>query len=144
MLTTRIVAGNDSAYSHVRIKYGNHETDTVSGIIIYPDDFSFADAGAPMLPFGAKYGVAQIEKADWEAFEAWGCVFLPQMRRLEYTAEGMWINESSIQNAHYWCADENTKSNAVTIYIYNTTRTGLEMSSDARCNGWMVRLAQDY
>ena len=76
MLTTRIVAGNDSAFSYVRIKYGNHATDTVTGVLIYPDDFSFADAGVGAMTFGAARPT-QIDIDSWRAVEKVGCVFLP-------------------------------------------------------------------
>ncbi|MBQ2440664.1 MAG: hypothetical protein II502_00550, partial [Paludibacteraceae bacterium] len=76
-MTKRIVAGNDSAFSYVRIKYGANPTDTVTGVIIYPDDFTFSEAGVGALNFGANYEITQIDAATWEALEDVGCVFLP-------------------------------------------------------------------
>ena len=78
LLTERKVGDEDSAFSYVRIKYGDHETDTVTGTIIYPDDFSFSEVGVAALKFGVTSGAqAELDKATWEALEAAGCVFFP-------------------------------------------------------------------
>ncbi len=77
LLNTRIVDNNDNAFSFVRIKYGSHPTDTVTGTLIYPDDFSFSKVSVAAIPFGARYALTEIDADTWATLEKAGVIFLP-------------------------------------------------------------------
>ena len=144
LLTTRIVAGNDSAFSYVRLKYGSNLTDTVTGTIIYPDDFSFAEAGVGALNFGANYAVTQIDAATWEALEDMGCVFLPGASYLVLNTTGVELGPEGVVGLryNYWTATAHDASKACRVVF--DVRSGLQTpSNDGRKYPLPVRLAQD-
>ena len=139
ILTERKVGGQDSAYSNIRIKYGEATTDTVSGIVIYPDDFSFSEAGVSSKQFG-NYAVQQITLADWNALEQAGCVFLPWNAHKTINSNLPFFNTS---NCGYWSATENGKGGAIVVYL-QMPNINPANSSFERYAGACVRLVQDY
>ena len=140
LLTTRKVGGEDSVFSLVRIKYGSNATDTVSGVIIYPDDFSFSEVGVATMKFGANYVLTQIDAGTWQMLEEAGCVFLPAtlLRETNFT-----INEENIVYEHYWSATSVNASQAKVIYFSLRALSLNTSSSKARLDGYPVRLVQD-
>ena len=144
LLTTRKVGDEDSAFSFVRIKYGDHETDTVTGILIYPDDFSFSEVGVASMTFGAR-GVVEIEKATWEALESAGCVFIPGNRHRTFSTEGgPGISEEYFgQNAFVWSANGRNARHSEYAFFNINSGTFNPESSNNRYHGLPVRLAQD-
>ena len=82
-------------FHQVHIKYGVNASDTVTGVLLYPDDFSFSEAGVASLPFGASNSVTELLATDWEALESAGCVFLP--------AAGA-SGTSAGTTGSYWCS----------------------------------------
>ena len=142
LLTKRIVAGNDSAFSYVRLKYGSNLTDTVSGVIIYPDDFSFAEAGVGALNFGANYAVTQIDATTWEALEEMGCVFLPTATSFDLPT----YDERTVGlYAFYWSSTAASAAQALQM-VYNLGTNPMFLRggrSDNRFKCFSVRLAQD-
>ena len=144
MLTTRIVAGNDSAFSYVRLKYGSNLTDTVTGVIIYPDDFSFAEAGVGALNFGANYAITQIDATTWEALEDMGCVFLPGTSYLAYNAGLPDLPEKSVgEFGYYWSSNANNASQAKSVLFYFAPRKIFPANDNNRFQCFAIRLAQD-
>ena len=144
MLTTRIVAGNDSAFSYVRLKYGSNLTDTVTGVIIYPDDFSFAEAGVGALNFGANYAITQIDAATWEALEDMGCVFLPLQPRMYYSGDLPIMPEADAGRFfHYWTSTANNASASNAVFFQASPGQINPARSIVRYVGFSVRLAQD-
>ena len=143
LLTTRIVAGNDSAFSYVRLKYGSNLTDTVTGVIIYPDDFSFAEAGVGALNFGANYAITQIDAATWEALEDMGCVFLPGTSWLQFSSGMPTINETVYCQQFYWSATANSADKAKELFMKAAEKTFNADASYLRYGGLGVRLVQD-
>ncbi len=81
------------AYSYVRLKFGSNSTDTVTGIVLYPDNFSFSEAGIDSISVGKgkkvpyknydhittyEYPLTEIEDMSiWSALEQAGCIFMP-------------------------------------------------------------------
>ena len=141
ILNTRKVGGQDSAYSNVRIKYGDTDMDTVSGIVIYPDDFSFSEAGVASMSFG-NHAITNLNLADWNALEQVGCVFLP------------WNGSKSLNNSNlpffdtqycfYYSATTQSETNALSLLLklpYNTSTTA---NHPFKYRGCCVRLVQDY
>ena len=144
LLTTRKVAGDDSAFSFVRIQYGPNPTDTVTGTIIYPDDFSFADAGVGAMPFGANYAITQIDAATWEALEDMGCVFLPGARNYTFTDGMPSISEAGFgQWSYYWSSSANNASAAYYANFDFLSKRVNPTNYHVRFNGSSVRLVQD-
>ena len=144
LLTTRKVAGDDSAFSFVRIQYGSNPTDTVSGMVIYPDDFSFADAGVGALNFGANYAITQIDATTWEALEDMGCVFLPCARNRLFTDGQPSISEAGFgQYSYYWSSSANNASTAYHAYFNFSSKYVRPADNSNRYVGYSVRLVQD-
>ena len=113
-------------------------------MVIYPDDFSFADAGVGAMPFGANYAVKQIDADEWEALEDAGCVFLPTSRTRDlYRAGGMGMNEDMGNRCDYLTA---TSYNAISVYYLHMMLQdkGFNVSFGDRFYGFSVRLVQDY
>ena len=143
MLTKRIVAGNDSAFTFVRLKYGDNPTDTVSGVIIYPDDFTFSEAGVGALNFGV-YPVTQIDAVTWEALEDVGCVFLPGARNLKYSSGMPSIDEAGFgQFSYYWSSSAHNASAAYRVQFAFSNKTVNPTSNYNRNFAYSVRLVQD-
>ena len=145
LLTKRFVAGNDSPYTNVRLQYGPNDYDTVTGILIYPDDFSFSEAGVANMPFGAR-PVTVISAGTWETLEAAGVVFLPCQRAMYVNAR----NEKTVSEAgmglwtRYWTA---TAYDAKKAY-YQSFNAGdggkIAKANDSRYGFYQVRLVQDW
>lgn len=138
ILTDRKVGGQDSAFSRVRIKYGEAATDTVSGIVIYPDDFSFSEAGVTTMSFG-NYAIKDISLADWNALEQVGCVFLPWTGRKDLNNNKLPIYNTGYTT--YWSSTASDASNAYCVNLYSTVGTE---SATYKYRGACVRLVQDY
>ena len=137
-----MVAGNSNPFTYVRLKYGNNATDTVTGLVIYPDDFSFADAGVGAMTFGTA-APTQIDIDSWRALETAGCVFLPGSRFRGYTGSTPGISEVHYGiNTIYWSASTPGASQAyyLDLYPYGT----LKLNNSNRFIGATVRLVQDY
>ena len=145
LLTERKVGDEDSAFSYVRIKYGDHETDTVTGTIIYPDDFSFSEVGVASMKFGTTRGVqAEIDKATWEALESAGCVFLPCARNRSFASGQQIIDEEGFgQYSYYWSSSAQNASSAINTGFNFPSRVVGTESGSIRYAGFAVRLAQD-
>ena len=145
LLTTRKVGGEDSVFSYVRIKYGENATDTVSGVIIYPDDFSFSEAGVASMKFGGSPVALrqQINAADWEALENAGCIFLPgaKMSDISYSPP---LTETTFGTlVYYWSSSAYTSANKffVCFYLFDG---GLNAANSASSHNRIpVRLVQD-
>ena len=145
LLTTRKVGGEDSAFSFVRLKYGSNATDTVSGVIIYPDDFSFSEAGVANIAFGAIPLTQQINAADWEALENAGCIFLPGNREYAFTSsasQAITIDEKSM-GLYFGCWGSSANSASTGFQIYFMLNGRSTTSYTNRFYGFNVRLAQD-
>ena len=69
------------SFSAVRLKYSDKETDTVTGILLYPDDFTFEKAGVDVLPLGTvsakKRPITTIDLTTWEKLNNVGVIFMP-------------------------------------------------------------------
>ena len=143
LLTDRIVDGNDSAFTYVRLQWGKNAYDTVSGMIIYPDGFSFSEAGVAPLPFGAKT-VSVITMSTWEALQEAGCVFCPSMSSLNASATGLTTTIGNMGTNVYggWASTTTSAKNGNCVYASNfaITATG----TTARKSPRPVRLVQDY
>ena len=146
LLTTRKVGDEDSAFSYVRIKYGDHETDTVTGVIIYPDDFNFSEVGVAALKFGAYYGLqADIDKATWESLENAGCVFLPTSTVRSYKDGALYINEDILTNvAYYWTSTARSAASAEDVRFAHYIKLLNPTDTYSKFYGLFVRLVQDY
>ena len=144
LLITRKVGGEDSVFSYVRIKYGENATDTVTGVIIYPDDFSFSEAGVASIGFGAR-NVTEINAADWEALENAGCVFLPGLGTASWSDDGKRIydEKARMQNVLYWASDGASAAQARICQFYMYTRETYPKNQGSRNFGNAVRLVQD-
>ena len=144
LLTTRKVGGEDSVFSFVRLKYGENATDTVTGVIIYPDDFSFSEVGVASIAFGAR-PLTQINSADWEALENAGCIFLPSAGTRSFTLDNqLSINETDFgQTAICLSSSAYNASFAFTVYFVSSAKVVNPMNSFSRFNGSQVRLVQD-
>ncbi len=147
ILTTREVDGKDSAFTYVRLKYGKNNSDTVSGVLIYPDDFSFSEAGVASLPFGATYGVSEIDATMWEALEEVGVVFLPtayQAYPLASNDNHMNLNDGGLgQMGFYWSstASDGAKAEHVRFDVRNQS---VLVGATNRIDFISVRLVQDF
>ena len=145
LLTTRTVGGNDSAFTYVRLQYTDNEADTVSGVLIYPDDFSFSEASVPIMPFGANYAVTKIDAATFAALQEVGVAFLPGCHFRDFTNGVLSINENNHgYRSYYWSATSQNASNAYFVrfdFVKSTTTPSLVY--DARYKAFPVRLVQD-
>ena len=143
MLTERIVNGNDSAFTYVRLQWGKNDYDTVSGMIIYPDGFSFSEAGVANLPFGATT-LSVITMSTWEALQEAGCVFCPSMSSLNASATGLTTTIGNMGTNVYggWASTTTSAKNGNCVYAskFAITATG----TTTRYNPRPVRLVQDY
>ena len=145
ILIKRVIDGKDSAFTYVRLKYGKNTTDTVSGVLIYPDDFSFAEVGVATMPFGANYPISEIDRATWDALEEAGCVFLPnayqsypnEQNQLNYNDGGLG------QMGFYWSstASDGAKAEYVRFDVRNKA---VLVGATNRMDFINVRLVQDY
>ncbi len=145
LLFSRFVADNDSAFSIVRLQYGKNEHDTITGVIIYPDDFSFSEAGVAALPFGIRH-LTVIDAATWEALEEAGVVFLPN-QRVAYLNDN---NQRTISEAamgfygKYWAATAYDAKKAYHLDFNLLSNGDVKMKNNDRYGGYCVRLVQDY
>ncbi len=144
ILTKRFVSGNDSPFTNVRLQYGTNAQDTVTGILIFPDDFSFAESGIANIPFGAR-PITPITRGQWDELEAAGVVFLPCQRAMYVNAQ----NERTVSEAgmgiwtRYWTA---TAADAAKAYYQNFEPGGGGKTgplTDNRYGNYQVRLVQD-
>ena len=145
ILITREVEGKDSAFTYVRLQYGKNNSDTVTGMLIYPDDFSFSEAGVAMLPFGANYAISSLDAPTFEALEDAGVVFLPSVTHYTLTNGVLSIDEGKNGNqTRYWSATA-ANNMSVSALMCNFAGRGLNTKNDNRRSyGFPVRLAQDY
>ena len=142
-----MVAGNNNAYSYVLLKYGDNATDTVTGVVIYPDDFSFADAGVDALTFGVALPT-QIDIDSWRALETAGCVFLSNSLYREYKSDRtITIREELLgRYGTYWSASTQNpnKASRVDFNMYTPSiNTNNYNGVSERSLGISVRLVQD-
>ena len=145
LLTTRTVGGNDSAFTYVRLQYTDNEADTVSGVLIYPDDFSFSEASVPIMPFGAKYGVTKIDIATFAALQEVGVAFLPGSRRIEISeANVLSIEEGNYGNKFaYWSSTAIAAKTAYNVNFSPMDGTITPLFNNFRFFPMAVRLVQD-
>ena len=139
-----MVAGNNNAYSFVLLKYGDNATDTVTGMVIYPDDFSFADAGVDAMTFGATRPT-EIGIDSWRALESFGCVFLPSQKNtaFESSSYSMYQSYTGLET-YYWSSTVASAARGNTVFIKTAGPASLTTSSNnSRYMGAQVRLAQD-
>ena len=74
--------------------YGSNPTDTITGVIIYPDDFTWENAGINPIVMGnvvfglANYSDYVIDPSDWVALEEAGCIFLPSSSIMSIQTDG--------------------------------------------------------
>ena len=138
-----MVAGNSNPFTFVRLKYGNNATDTVTGMVIYPDDFSFADAGVGAMTFGIQAPTA-IDIDSWRALETAGCVFLPACTSRDATE----YKESTVGlYAYYWSSTTASSASQARQMVYNISTNPPFMTPDrvdGRFKSFSVRLVQDY
>ncbi len=145
LLTERMVEGKQNAFTYVRLQYGKNNSDTVSGVLIYPDDFSFSEAGVATLPFGATYGVSTIDAATWNALEEAGVVFLPcvQQRYVSNGAPSITYPNDYGMNCAYWSASAYDAEKAHDVWFKFRDRGLATKNSDPRYIAFPVRLVQD-
>ena len=145
LLTTRTVGGNDSAFTYVRLQYTDNEADTVSGVLIYPDDFSFSEASVPIMPFGAKYGVTKIDIATFAALQEVGVAFLPGSRRIEISEDNVLsIEEGNYGNKFaYWSSTAIAAKTAYNVNFNPMDGTITPLFNNFRFFPMAVRLVQD-
>ncbi len=143
MLIDRIVDGNDSAFTYVRLQWGKNDYDTVSGMIIYPDGFSFSEAGVANLPFGATT-VSVITMPTWEALQEAGCVFFPSMSGLNASATGLTTTIGQMGTNVYagWASTTPKANNANCARASNFAISAT--ATTVRYFPRPVRLVQDY
>ena len=139
LINTRKV-NNTTGYSYVRITYGSGDADTCTGVLIYPDNFTWKDAGISSISVGSSAGVQNISATQWAALEKVGCVFLPGC---SYRGATPFNAKTSGYYAYYWSATQNGTSNA--YYAYLNFRAGSinPELSHSRYNGCAVRLIQN-
>ena len=144
LLTERMVEGKQNAFTYVRLKYGNNPTDTVSGVLIYPDDFSFSEAGVATLPFGANNAVSNIDATVWGLLEEAGVVFLPSVRQRTLSNGVPSINaDANGLGCAYWSASAYDAENAYNVW-FNIRERGLATKNyNPRYIAYPVRLVQD-
>ena len=142
LLTKRVVSGNDSAFTYVRLKYGDNATDTVTGLIIYPDDFIFSEADVAILPFGP-YSINEIDADTWAALERVGCIFLPGSSSRKFNSGNPIIKEQEYGiECAYWSATASSVSQASAIRFAFREKQ-ISKINDTRSSGFLVRLVQD-
>ena len=132
----------------MRIKYGDHETDTVTGVLIYPDDFSFSEVGVSTMKFGSRSNrlQAELDKATWESLESAGCVFLPFMPALTYNEGSLRINEENYGQALSTVSADayNSGNSRYCTFSFTNASPVAPNNAGARYFGMPVRLVQDY
>ena len=129
------------------MQYGSNPTDTVTGVIIYPDDFSFADAGVGAMRFGTYQHTIDID--TWEALEEMGCIFLPSGSSMTFNTSkhewAMWETDDG-RVANYHTATAHTRSERhTTVFFtnnYGFLYLGDRSPSDKKQRAF-VRLVQD-
>ena len=105
-------------YSYVRIRYGNNATDTVSGLLIYPDNFRFSTVGVS-IPVGETWDATEIDAETWSALYDNGCAFLPACSGRTHLSSssspfsGLIIDGGYGWLAYYWSSTPYPYNNAV-------------------------------
>ena len=139
MFSTRKVNGADG-YSYVRLKTGSNSRDTVTGCLIYPDNFTWAKAGVTAIATGASAGVKAVDNATWKALEKAGCAFLPGCSY----RDGTTVNADYYgRNTFYWSANQNGNSAAYLANFNFLGRSILPENYANRYGGYAVRLVRD-
>ena len=117
--------------SNSAIRVLNANVCGVSGMILFPDNFSYPYG---MLPTITKYDVdnsnISFDRTQWAILEKRGCVFLPQVGRREGTTINR--NVSSVYN--YWTSSYYEGNRACALAFYGIINRGYGLS---------VRLVQD-
>ena len=130
---------NTTGYSYVRLKYGSGNADTCMGVLIYPDNFTWKDAGISSISVGSSAGVQNISATQWAALEKVGCVFLPGC---SYRGATPFNAKSSGLYAYYWSA---TPYGPTAYFVlFNFAGGSINPANYSfRYNGFAVRLIQD-
>ncbi len=110
LLDTRRNEG-DISYTFVRLHYGSNATDTVMGVIIYPDNFSFKTAGVDAISIDPEVEITDINMSIWSSLEKVGAVFLPwaDLDKANNEECDYWSKSNTIGNKVY-CAQFNMKT----------------------------------
>ncbi len=98
LLDNRTVNGG-KGYSFVTIQFGDNSTDTVSGLLLYHDNFTWEGVGISPIPVGPGQ-VTRIDAATWDKLDKEGCVFLPSASRVRAWANQV-VMEQTIDKSHY-------------------------------------------
>ena len=153
LLRSRKVEGR-KGYSYVRLRHGNKATDTVSGILLYPDDFSFSAMGLT-IPVGEPNGIkiTEIDADTWFALYDSGCAFLPACSNRTYTTDYYYKSHLIIDDGdrqqgygklgYYWSS---TQSRSYSAYVFSWncwSLIGKNIHDWQAKNGCSVRLIKD-
>ncbi len=143
LLISRIVDWKDSAFTYVRLQYGKNESDTITGMLLYPDDFSFAEVGLAPLPFGNNYKISVLDAYMFSVLEEAGCVFLPNTFRF-YMVDGSERLTFDETVTGYWTT---TAANGKQAFGIKTDMSSSNLQHEVKTNRkncHCVRLVQDY
>ncbi len=144
LLTDRKVAGQ-AGFSLVRLQYGENPTDTVTGVIIYPDDFLWTDVDVGAIEMGAGH-FTEINATMWSTLEQAGCVFLPGASERVFSSGVPYIDERQFgAYSKYWTANAHDASDASSVaFLFKDRNYSVAGTHTHRNSGLPVRLVQDY
>ena len=144
LLSVRKVAGQEP-FSLVCLQYGENSTDTVTGVVIYPDDFLWNDVDMGAIEMGAGH-FTKIDAAMWSTLEQAGCVFLPGANERLLSSGVPEINEANFgAYSKYWTANAHDASDASSVaFLFQDRNYSVEGTPTHRNSGLPVRLVQDY
>lgn len=136
---------------------------TVTGILLYPDDFSFAEVGVALLTCGPGSITATpqiVSMSDWELLELAGCIFLPSAFYYDSQNASMSNKDGASQACttmcSYWSCTNvetadapagktaNTLAYCATVTWDGTTGVAVGDGVFPRPDGYSVRLVQDF
>lgn len=127
------------SYSNVKISLGS---ENVYGLLVYPDNTTSNPLGIENTTLKNHNDVTdkttcEISETQYNALEAFGCVFLP--------AAGHMPNNTAYDYdnlGYYWTATYSNSSNSMYVKI-NSTGAAPGIASSIRNVGYSVRLARD-
>ena len=123
-------SNGEISYSFVLLRYGSNATDTVTGIIIYPDHFSFAMAGVDPIPVDPDADLTEINLSVWSSLEKVGAVFLP------------WAEPYN--DCNYWSATQSVAWTTKAHYVhFHMESHSISLWTNSSYERYPVRLVQD-